>query len=147
MSDDGLEWIPSEDTDGAGQQQVSDKKKMVNPRNPESNLTSEEKKEMNDALEKANDHLEKTMIASYVGLVIGCMIRGNRANCNRVRPYLLNDEGFKPMIVVLKKMLHFMSLTEGMTKKGEGKLKEIIEDLEECEHDFQRKRDKEIISL
>lgn len=47
MSDDGLEWIPSEDTDEDGKREVATSKK--NPRNPESNLTVKQKKEMDES--------------------------------------------------------------------------------------------------
>ena len=63
------------------------------------------------ALDKANEHMEDSIVASYAALVLGCLINGNRANSSAVRSYLKDSNGFSSMVRMLKKFLSFMSLT------------------------------------
>nr|CAB3267662.1 wings apart-like protein homolog [Phallusia mammillata] len=129
-SEDGMEWVPAEDGDehslGGSQESV-----RSTSRNPEAGLTTEEKAQMQDTLNKANEHMEHSIMASHAALVLGCLIHGNRGNVTTIRAHLRGTSDFEPMISMLKKFLSFMSMTAGMSQKGEKTLIQIIEDLEE----------------
>merc|ERR1712135_186162 len=125
-----MEWVPQNDSQQSSQSSQSSQKSKNN--NPEAQLTAEEKNEMKETLDKAEEHMEQTMIASYTALVIGCIIRGNRSNAQTIKQYMKEDT-FTIMIAVLKKFQTFMALTAVISKKGEKTLSEILEELEEVE--------------
>ena len=49
MSDDGLEWIPNDEKNDQQLVNTNQQIKSMQARNPESHLTKEEKKEMNES--------------------------------------------------------------------------------------------------
>merc|ERR1719232_2359428 len=59
---------------------------------------------------KAGNHMESTLIAAYVGLVIGYLIKNNEDYECRIREYLPTRD-FKSVVEVLAKMLNFMKMT------------------------------------
>merc|ERR1712141_828017 len=61
-------------------------------------------------LEKAGSHMEDTLVASYLTLIIGYLIHENTENENIVRQWL-PDNNFSQMVGVLKKFYNFMNLT------------------------------------
>ncbi|XP_076825241.1 wings apart-like protein homolog isoform X1 [Clavelina lepadiformis] len=138
-TEDGMEWVPADqsesDTLMSSQESV---RSSVSNRNPENSLTAEEKTEMKQTLDKANEHMEDSIVASYIALVLGCLIHGNRGNSPIIRSHL-SENGFGSMIAMLKKFLSFMALTAGMSRKGEKTLTQIIEDMEEEESNFTKK--------
>merc|ERR1712079_840239 len=54
--------------------------------------------------------MESTLIAAYVGLVIGYLIKNNEDYECRIREYLPTRD-FKNIVSVLGKMLNFMKMT------------------------------------
>ncbi|XP_039272921.2 wings apart-like protein homolog [Styela clava] len=136
-SEEGMEWVSVQskrDDDDLPSSQGSHRS-ITNPNNIEAKLTAEEKDEMRQALEKANDHMEASIIASYTALVLGCLIHGSRMNATAIRSRLPDNGDLSSMIKMLKKFLSFMYLTHGMSKKGEQKLIQVIEDMEEVNLD------------
>ncbi|XP_077973803.1 wings apart-like protein homolog isoform X2 [Styela clava] len=136
-SEEGMEWVSVQskrDDDDLHSTQGSHRS-ITNPNNIEAKLTAEEKDEMRQALEKANDHMEASIIASYTALVLGCLIHGSRMNATAIRSRLPDNGDLSSMIKMLKKFLSFMYLTHGMSKKGEQKLIQVIEDMEEVNLD------------
>jgi len=59
---------------------------------------------------KAGNHMESTLIAAYVGLVIGYLIKNNEDYECRIREYLPTRD-FKAVVSILAKMLNFMKMT------------------------------------
>uniref|UniRef100_H2Z9V2 WAPL domain-containing protein n=1 Tax=Ciona savignyi TaxID=51511 RepID=H2Z9V2_CIOSA len=129
-SEDGMEWIPST-TEEEESLPLSQRSSSSGMRNPEASLSVEQKAEMKQMLDKANEHMEHSVVAAYAGLVLGCLIHANRANIAVIRSYFGDDASFAPMIRILRKFLSFMNLTAGMSAKGERLLTQIIEDLQE----------------
>ena len=65
-------------------------------------------------LEKAGSHMEDTLVASYLTLIIGYLIHENTENENIVRQWL-PDNNFSQMVGVLKKFYNFMNLTASVS--------------------------------
>jgi len=61
-------------------------------------------------LEKAGSHMEDTLVASYLTLIIGYLIHENPENETIVRQWL-PENNFTQMVAVLKKFYNFMNLT------------------------------------
>jgi len=59
---------------------------------------------------KAGNHMESTLIASYVGLVMGYLIKNSDDYEQRIREYLPNRD-FKEVVHVLNKLHNFMKMT------------------------------------
>merc|ERR1719220_3364577 len=65
-------------------------------------------------LQKAGRHMEDTLIASYVTLIIGYLIKDNSEHESQIR-VLLPGNDFSIMTAVLKKFYNFMNLTASST--------------------------------
>merc|ERR1719433_1035034 len=65
-------------------------------------------------LQKAGRHMEDTLIASYVTLIIGYLIKDNSDHESHIRS-LLPCNDFSLMTAVLKKFYNFMNLTASST--------------------------------
>lgn len=65
-------------------------------------------------MQKAGHHMEHTMIASYVGLLIGYLIMDSAEHQQKVREFL-KDGKFTEMVQVLEKYYTFMNLTAGVS--------------------------------
>lgn len=83
------------------------------------------------ALHKAGKHMENSIVASYAGLLLGCLIQDNRKFVDVVKSHL-TDESFEPMIRILKKFLGFMSLTTAIGTTDANSLQRVIDNLEAC---------------
>ncbi|XP_050392558.1 wings apart-like protein homolog [Patella vulgata] len=83
------------------------------------------------ALHKAGKHMENSIVASYIALLLGCLIRDNKDYVCSVKCYL-PDESFDPMIKTLKKFLGFMNLTIAIGNTGGKSIARVIEVLESC---------------
>merc|ERR1719461_331536 len=65
-------------------------------------------------LQKAGRHMEDTLIASYVTLIIGYLIKDNKEYETTIREFL-PDANYSKMVTVLKKFYNFMNLTASST--------------------------------
>merc|ERR1712241_1632702 len=84
---------------------------------------------------KAGNHMESTLIAAYVGLVIGYLIKNNEDYECRIREYLPTRD-FKGAVAILEKMLNFMKMTSVGTigsNKGIKATEGIIKHLEKID--------------
>lgn len=68
-------------------------------------------------LQKAGNHMEHTLLASYVSLVIGYLIMDSPAHQRIVRRLLRNGR-FTEMVLVLEKYYTFMNLTASVSRVG-----------------------------
>ncbi|XP_053392626.1 wings apart-like protein homolog isoform X2 [Mercenaria mercenaria] len=124
-SDSGMEWI----IDSAKKDQSAGKKK--------SNKVGDDNKDLDDeetftkALHKAGKHMENSIVAAYVALLVGCLIQGNK-DCSDTVKQSLPQKNFEGMIYMLKKFLGFMNLTSGSGSAGGKSIERVIEVLEKC---------------
>ena len=65
-------------------------------------------------LEKAGSHMEDTLIASYLTLIIGYLIHENSEHEKIVRQWM-PENNFAHMVAVLKKFYNFMMLTASVS--------------------------------
>ena len=65
-------------------------------------------------LEKAGSHMEDTLVASYLTLIIGYLILENNEHEEIVRQ-LMPEKNFSLMVAVLKKFYNFMNLTASVS--------------------------------
>jgi len=67
-----------------------------------------------ELLQKAGRHMEDTLIASYITLIIGYLILDDKDRVAQIRE-LLPEQNFSIMAAVLTKFLQFMKLTASST--------------------------------
>ncbi|CAJ0922165.1 unnamed protein product, partial [Mesorhabditis belari] len=79
------------------------------------------------AMNKASAHMEDSVVASYVALLIGCLLQQNEEAANRVRE-LLPDGRLDSMIEQLHRFLEFMNIAS--SNKGCRSIEKIVEYLE-----------------
>ena len=65
-------------------------------------------------LEKAGSHMEDTLVASYLCLIIGYLIHENADHEKLVRQWL-PENNFTLMVAILKKFFNFMNLTASVS--------------------------------
>ncbi|VDM53060.1 unnamed protein product [Angiostrongylus costaricensis] len=69
-----------------------------------------------NAMSKASAHMEDSVVASYVALLIGCLLQQNEGHASSVRSHLQGGS-FSPMIDQLQRFLEFMKIA---SKKAGG---------------------------
>lgn len=85
--------------------------------------------QLGKALQKAGKHMEDSVVAAYVALLLGCILQENEANQCFVRG-LLPDGDFSLLVLVLRKFLRFMKLTSGTSGHA---IEKIVKVLESCQ--------------
>ncbi|KAJ8318117.1 hypothetical protein KUTeg_003208 [Tegillarca granosa] len=133
-SDSGIEWVvDSAKKDGSTVEEKKNSRNsndLKNNSNP-NNLDDEET--FTKALHRAGKHMENSIVASYVGLLLGCLIQDNSDFVEKVKNQLPTGN-FEDMIAVLKKFLAFMNFTSVIGSGGTGgkSIAHVIEVLEAC---------------
>lgn len=79
------------------------------------------------ALQKAGKHMEDSVVAAYLSLLLGCILQENKANQSFVRT-LLPDGDFSLLVNVLRKFLRFIKLTSGTSGHAIEKIVKVLED-------------------
>jgi hypothetical protein len=69
-------------------------------------------------LEKAGSHMEDTLVASYLALIIGYLIHEDKDHEKIVRQWM-PENNFSAMVAVLKKFFNFMNLTASVSKQSD----------------------------
>lgn len=69
---------------------------------------------MQAAMSKVDSHMEDSVFASYLGLVLGCLIQRDSENATYVKS-LMPGKTFTPLIEQLNRFKEFMEMTQ---KKG-----------------------------
>ncbi|XP_046359427.2 wings apart-like protein homolog [Haliotis rufescens] len=128
-SEAGVQWIVAS-AEKLRKQQNSEPDPSKSESQEEPSVLDDEET-FTQALHKAGKHMENSIIASYVALLIGCLIQDNRMYVDRVKEYL-PDGSFDSMIKVLKKFLGFMNLTSAIGNTGGQPIARVIEILEAC---------------
>ncbi|ESP03811.1 hypothetical protein LOTGIDRAFT_185128 [Lottia gigantea] len=111
----GVQWISNEES--------TNEKEDPSPLDDDETFTK--------ALHKAGKHMENSIVASYIALLLGCLIRDNKDYVDSVKFYLPN-QSFEAMIKTLKKFLGFMNLTIAIGNTGGKSIARVIEVLESC---------------
>ncbi|KAL4240551.1 hypothetical protein ACF0H5_001343 [Mactra antiquata] len=124
-SDSGMEWV----IDSAKKDKSTEKKKLSKPGDEDKDLDDEET--FTKALHKAGKHMENSIVAAYVALLVGCLIQDNQ-ECSTTVKASLPQQNFDGMIYMLKKFLGFMNLTSGAGSAGGKSIERVIEVLEKC---------------
>ncbi|XP_046405149.1 protein wings apart-like isoform X2 [Ischnura elegans] len=85
-------------------------------------------------LQKAGRHMEETLIAAYVALLLGYVVMENKEYENFVRQYL-PEGNFQAMLVVLEKFFNFMNLTASavVSSRGIAATERVINYLRKCD--------------
>jgi len=94
---------------------------------------------------KAGNHMESTLIASYVGLVMGYLIKNSDDYEQRIREYL-PERDFKGVVHVLNKLHNFMKMTSIGTvasSKGIKATEKIIKYMEKIDAEPEEEEDRE----
>ncbi|KAL8559122.1 hypothetical protein ACOMHN_046170 [Nucella lapillus] len=143
-SESGIEWIARSaesvraaekqrrDSTGEGSSKTEEKKSSADrERAGEGASVQEDEENFTKALHKAGKHMENSIVASYVGLLLGCVIQDNRKYTEMVRGHLPGGS-FDPMIQILKKFLGFMSLTTAIGSTDADSIQRVIDTLEAC---------------
>ncbi|ELT99924.1 hypothetical protein CAPTEDRAFT_225551 [Capitella teleta] len=119
-SDSGLEWIvnPGDEEEAAEDGEEKEDREEEEERGLEDDplvpSSQEEQEDLTKALHKAGKHMEDSIIAAYVSLLVGCLIQHNSHLAEKVRGSL-PEESFDSMIRMLKKFLGFMNFTSATT--------------------------------
>ncbi|XP_071439243.1 protein wings apart-like [Hetaerina americana] len=85
-------------------------------------------------LQKAGRHMEVTLIAAYVALLLGYVVMENKEYEDFVRQYL-PEGNFQAMLVVLEKFFNFMNLTASavVSSRGIAATERVINYLRKCD--------------
>lgn len=127
-SDSGIEWVVS--SAKKEKEESNDTSRVQPPENDKlDNLDDEET--FTKALHRAGKHMENSIIASYVALLLGCLIQDNNMYVSQVKEHLASGS-FEDLITILKKFLGFMNLTRAIGSTGGKSIAHVIEVLEGC---------------
>ncbi|XP_028404980.1 wings apart-like protein homolog [Dendronephthya gigantea] len=126
LTQDGLGWVCGEDIDLTKTEEPDvDKSSQEDSENTQQQSLEDE---IGSSLKKAGKHMEDSMVASYVALLLGCLAKDNNANQNLIRQ-LLPMNNFDVLINTLETFLRFMKLTSGTTGQA---IEKIIHVLKNC---------------
>ncbi|KAK2147650.1 hypothetical protein LSH36_543g04009 [Paralvinella palmiformis] len=91
--------------------------------------SQEEDENFTKALHKYGQHMEDSIVAAYVAILLGCIVQGNSHLADTVRDYMPGCS-FDDMIRMLKKFLGFMNFTSASSNTGSKSIKRVIETLD-----------------
>ncbi|XP_048590484.1 wings apart-like protein homolog [Nematostella vectensis] len=121
LTKDGRGWVCGADIDSTV---VEDKNEPSSSKKKVSDETLED--EIGKALVIAGKHMEDSMVASYVALLLGCIVQDNKANEALVHSLLPNQD-FSLLVDVLRKFLGFMRLTSGTSGHAIEKIVKVLQ--------------------
>jgi len=125
-SESGLEWVQMSidgKDDKSSDSDCDSLDVLPGSQEVEQNITK--------ALHKAGRHMEDSIVAAYISLLLGCMLQNNSALVEQVREHL-SDGSFEPLIYMLRKFLGFMNLIAAANNTGGKSIMRVIEILEAC---------------
>lgn len=91
--------------------------------------SQEEDENFTKALHKYGQHMEDSIVAAYVAILLGCIVQGNSHLADTVRDHMPGCS-FDHMIRMLKKFLGFMNFTSASSNTGSKSIKRVIETLD-----------------
>ncbi|KAF7258043.1 hypothetical protein EG68_05009 [Paragonimus skrjabini miyazakii] len=91
--------------------------------------TQEEQEKLAERMSQAQQHMEDSVVAAYVALLLGCILQSSRRYAEKIRTKL-PDGQFRPLAIMLAKLLSFLSLTKGVGSSGSETILRIVRILE-----------------
>ncbi|KAL3315437.1 hypothetical protein Ciccas_005929 [Cichlidogyrus casuarinus] len=91
--------------------------------------TKEEKDKLQEHLSSATTHMEDSVTAAYTALLLGCIMQTSARNTEIIKARL-PDGKFRPLAIMLAKLLSFLALTLGSDSRGHESISKIIKILE-----------------
>ncbi|KAL3877828.1 hypothetical protein ACJMK2_035472 [Sinanodonta woodiana] len=130
-SGSGMEWVVNSGKKNKNNKASSNSKGLGNGAEEINGKDLDDEETFTKALHKAGKHMENSIVAAYVALLLGCLIQDNRLYADLVKSFL-PDGKFETMVYMLKKFLGFMNLTTGAGASGGKSIARVIEILEAC---------------
>ncbi|CAH8617591.1 unnamed protein product [Schistosoma rodhaini] len=91
--------------------------------------TQEEQEKLAKSMSQAQQHMEDSVVAAYAALLLGCILQSSPRYTDRIRSKL-PDGQFRPLAIMLAKLLSFLSLTKGVGSSGSESILRIVRILE-----------------
>ncbi|CAL8083821.1 unnamed protein product [Calicophoron daubneyi] len=91
--------------------------------------TQEEQEKLAERMCQAQQHMEDSVVAAYAALLLGCILQSSPRYTERIRSKL-PDGQFRPLAIMLAKLLSFLSLTKGVGSSGSESILRIVRILE-----------------
>ncbi|CAH8862673.1 unnamed protein product [Trichobilharzia szidati] len=91
--------------------------------------TQEEQEKLAKSMSQAQQHMEDSVVAAYAALLLGCILQSSPRYTDRIRSKLPNGQ-FRPLAIMLAKLLSFLSLTKGVGSSGSESILRIVRILE-----------------
>ncbi|TPP56281.1 hypothetical protein FGIG_01858 [Fasciola gigantica] len=91
--------------------------------------TQEEQERLAEQMSQAQRHMEDSVVAAYAALLLGCILQSSPRYADRIRAKL-PDGQFRPLAIMLAKLLSFLSLTKGVGSSGSESILRIVRVLE-----------------
>ncbi|KAK4468350.1 hypothetical protein MN116_008143 [Schistosoma mekongi] len=91
--------------------------------------TQEEQEKLAESMSQAQQHMEDSVVAAYTALLLGCILQSSPRYTDRIRSKL-PDGQFRPLAIMLAKLLSFLSLTKGVGSSGSESILRIVRILE-----------------
>nr|CAG4648495.1 EOG090X017M [Polyphemus pediculus] len=118
-TDEILDGKPPTGANGGNSSQSLNSGNNDNPSNANNKQEDAMEETVKKLLHKAGRHMEDSMVAAYVGLLIGYIVMKNKDYELKVKELLPNQK-FTMMIVVLKKFYEFLKLTANAVTSTRG---------------------------
>ncbi|KAL7055692.1 hypothetical protein AAHC03_022712 [Spirometra sp. Aus1] len=90
-------------------------------------------------MSSANQHMEDSVVAAYAALLLGCILQSSPRYTERIRARL-PDGKFRPLAIMLAKLLGFLSLAKGVETAGSESILRIVRVLEAQDQPPERDR-------
>lgn len=119
----GVEWV--------SHQTSQSQNYSVQERHHVNSMFSQDSDQFNRALHRAGRHMEDSIVAAYISLFIGCLIKHDFKLVEEIRD-TLPDFSFEPLSRMLKKFHNFMNITHDMRSSCSKSILQIISVLESC---------------
>nr|VZI20812.1 unnamed protein product [Spirometra erinaceieuropaei] len=101
--------------------------------------TAEEQAKLAERMSSANQHMEDSVVAAYAALLLGCILQSSPRYTERIRARL-PDGKFRPLAIMLAKLLGFLSLAKGVETAGSESILRIVRVLEAQDQPPERDR-------
>ncbi|VDD79838.1 unnamed protein product [Mesocestoides corti] len=92
--------------------------------------TQEEQEKLKERMSSANQHMEDSVVAAYASLLLGCILQSSPRYAERIRARLPEPGKFRPLAIMLAKLLSFLSLARGVETAGSESILRIVRTLE-----------------
>eukprot|EP00112_Aurelia_sp_Birch-Aquarium-sp1_P003531 Seg1394.14 transcript_id=Seg1394.14/GoldUCD/mRNA.D3Y31 product="Wings apart-like protein" protein_id=Seg1394.14/GoldUCD/D3Y31 len=140
IGSDGLSLICGDDLDKTQpDESATDNGSAVESTSEEKTAAEKEAEQLGKALQKAGQHMEDSLIASYAALLLGLLAEDNKEN-QQILYEQLQDGDFGIMTHTLDKFLAFMNMTANTSNASSSEvIKRAINVLTKCKESYPRR--------